>query len=84
MAIKDNTTGGKIISATTNNVLTIKGALYGNIERLVDNRTHIERTANNTLKVGTIVSFGSQMFQKPAPLLSTFVKDYFDSKKVSQ
>lgn len=51
----------------------MNGSLYGNIEDLVKNRNYIKQETDGQLSVGTIVSFGSGIFHKPAPLVSQFV-----------
>jgi hypothetical protein len=50
---------------------------------LLEKRTFIKNT-NNTISVGTIVSFGSNVFRKPAPLTSKFISDYLEAQKTAQ
>ncbi|USN58063.1 MAG: hypothetical protein H6767_07065 [Candidatus Peribacteria bacterium] len=68
-------------TTTTNNVLTINGAVYGNMTELLEKRTYIKDNANGQIDVGTIVSFGSSFFRKPAPLLGEFIGEYLSSRK---
>lgn len=63
--------------------LRVNGAIYANIDNLVDNRYYIGEK-DGVLSVGTIVSFGSQLLRKPAPLLSQFVSEYLSSQKVAK
>ena len=63
--------------------LTIKGSLHGDITNLVDNRYKV--TENNwELTFGTVVSFGSTVFQKPAPMVTQFVNTYLKTSKVAK
>lgn len=65
---------GKITGTPSEKQLRVNGALYANIDDLIDNRYYIGHESTNTsLSVGTIVSFGSNLLRKPAPLLSQFV-----------
>ena len=68
---------------TTLNVLNIKGSVYWNIENLVNSRVKIE-VIWNQINVWTIVSFGSSIFRKPAPLLSQFIDEYLKSEKIAK
>jgi hypothetical protein len=36
------------------------------------------------IDVGTIVSFGSSVFRKPAPLTSKFIWDYLEAQKTAK
>jgi hypothetical protein len=76
-------TGWNISSQATNDQLVVNGSLYGNIDNLVANRYYISDD-HNQLSVGTIVSFGSKLFSKPAPLVSQFVWEYLESTKVAK
>ena len=67
----------------TDNVLTVKGSLYGNIDDLVTHRTNVKEQ-NGELTFGTVVSFGSSVFQKPAPMVTSFVNDYLKTNKVAR
>jgi hypothetical protein len=58
--------------------------LYGNINGLVDKRVYINEGENGQINVGTIVSFGSRLFRRPAPLTSQFIDDYIESQKVAE
>ena len=61
----------------------MNGSLYGDIQDLVQNRNYISQDGDQ-LSVGTVVSFGSGIFHKPAPLVSQFVGEYLDSTKVAR
>jgi len=50
----------------------VNGSLYGNIKELIENRNYISQDGDQ-LSVGTVVSFGSGIFRKPAPLVSQFI-----------
>ncbi len=78
-----NTTGGNITSQPSADQLVVDGSLYGNIENLVQNRYYIAQDGDQ-LSVGTIVSFGSGLFTRPAPLVSQFVGEYLESEKVAK
>jgi len=58
--------------SATQKVLTIRGALYGNIENLLKNRTYIEGK-DAYVEVGTNVNFTSDIFGDPPPLMSKFL-----------
>lgn len=64
--------------------LVVNGSLYGNTSDLVSKRTYMKVNDNGQLDVWTIVSFGSSVFRKPAPLVSTFIDEYLKSTKVAQ
>jgi uncharacterized repeat protein (TIGR01451 family) len=64
--------------------LLVNGSLYGNIDNLVANRYYISDDSSGQLSVGTIVSFGSSLFSRPAPLVSQFVGEYLESTKVAR
>ncbi|MFA5917857.1 MAG: hypothetical protein WC850_06515 [Candidatus Gracilibacteria bacterium] len=83
ISIKVSGVGGQIISVESDNKLVINGSLYGDIENLVNNRTYIENK-NDLINVGTIVSFGSNLFRKQAPLVGDFIGEYIASKKVAK
>jgi hypothetical protein len=59
----------------------VNGSLYADISQLVENRYYISDSGDG-LSVGTIVSFGSSLFTKPAPLVSQFVGEYLESVKI--
>ena len=73
----------KIKSAQSTETLVVNGSLYGNIDDLVSNRVKVEEN-NWNLSVWTIVSFGSSLFRKPAPLVSQFIAEYVEQQKVAQ
>ena len=76
--------GGKIRgNGATDKQLTVNGSLYGNIEDLVDDRYYVANSGGQ-LSVGTIVSFGSSLFSKPAPLVSQFIGEYLSAEKVAK
>jgi len=58
--------------------------MYGNNDELLEDRTYIKNNVNGQIDVGTIVSFGSSIFRKPAPLTSKFLNDYLKATKVAQ
>ena len=91
--IKDNVTKidgtyvdiwGKIISDNTSNKLTVNGTIYGDTEDLFKNRTHISMDQDGNISVWTLVSYGSNILKKPAPLVGQFIKEYTESTKVAQ
>jgi len=73
----------KIIWQASEKQLRVNGALYGNIDDLVSNRYYIDGSGSS-LSVGTIVSFGSNLLRRPAPLLSQFVWEYLESQRVAR
>jgi hypothetical protein len=83
ISIKVSWVWWKIISAETDNKLVINWSLYGDIESLVNNRTYIQNK-NDLINVWTIVSFGSNLFRKQAPLVWDFIWEYIASKKVAK
>ena len=73
----------KIKWAESAKQLIVKGSLYWDISNLVDNRYFF--TENNwELTFGTVVSFGSTVFQKPAPLVTSFINTYLKTSKVAK
>ncbi|MCH8518969.1 hypothetical protein LAT59_04375, partial [Candidatus Gracilibacteria bacterium] len=74
---------GIITGEATDKQLRVNGALYGNIDQLIANRYYIDGSGSS-LSVGTIVSFGSNLLRRPAPLLSQFVGEYLDSQRVAR
>jgi len=74
----------KIKSENTSNELTVNGSLYGDLSELTSNRTHISMDDEGNINVWTIISFGSNVLNKPAPLVGQFIGEYMDSKKVAQ
>ncbi len=83
IAIPTNDTNWKIISESSNKQLVVYGSLLWNLSELVSNRYYIEKTGNQ-LSVGTIVSFGSRLLSKPAPLVAQFKSEYNASQKVAK
>ena len=75
---------GKITSEQTANQLVINGALYGDISELTENRTYMKLNSNGQVDVWTIVSYGSSVFRKPAPLVSSFIDEYIKATKVAK
>jgi len=91
--IKDNVTQidgtyvniwGKIKSDNTSNELIVNGSLYGDLSELTENRTHISMDDEGNINVWTIISFGSNILNKPAPLVGQFIGEYMNSKKIAQ
>lgn len=68
---------------STNTVLTVDGSLYGDISDLSLKRTYIRDTGSQ-ISVGTIVSFASGLFRRPAPLVSQFIEEYMQSEKIAK
>ncbi len=83
IAIKVWTVWWSISSAQTDEKLVVNWSLYGNIEALVNNRTYIQNK-NDLINVWTVVSFGSSLFRKQAPLVWDFIWEYVKSKKVAK
>jgi hypothetical protein len=52
--------------------LVINGALYGNVDDLLANRTYI-KDRGEYIDVGTNINFTSKVFSSPPPLLSKFL-----------
>ena len=78
------TIGGTIGWEASQKQLVVNGSLYGDIQPLVNNRTYIKQDeVTGNLGVGTVVSFGSSIFKKPAPLVGQFVGEYLESSKVA-
>lgn len=85
ISIAQNSFGGSILGLEpTSNVLKVQGSLYGDITELVGQRTYINESANGQIHVGTIVSFGSSLFRKPAPLTWQFISEYLESEKIAR
>ncbi|MDA7494762.1 hypothetical protein N8455_00310 [Candidatus Gracilibacteria bacterium] len=80
-----NGNGGNIrgVNVTLNQLL-VRGSLYGDTTDLLSKRTYIKNNSNGQIDVGTIVSFGSSIFRKPAPLTTTFLDQYLEATKVAQ
>ncbi|MCP4522778.1 MAG: DUF11 domain-containing protein, partial [Candidatus Gracilibacteria bacterium] len=77
--------GGNIMGDTsTTKQLVVKGSLYGNTDDLLSKRTYIKNNSNGQIDVGTIVSFGSSVFRKPAPLTTKFINEYLESEKIAK
>ena len=76
--------GGDIVgSGDTSTQLVVNGSLYGDISELVMTRHYISNDSGQ-LWVGTIVSFGSSLFTKPAPLVSQFIGEYLEAEKIAR
>jgi hypothetical protein len=69
---------------TTNNVLHVKWSMYWDNSDLLSKRTYIKNNSQWQIDVGTIISFGSSVFRKPAPLTTKFINDYLETTKVAQ
>lgn len=74
---------GSIKGAPSDKQLIVKGSLYWDITNLVNNRYKVEEKAWE-LSFGTVVSFGSSIFQKPAPLVTQFINTYLTTQKVAK
>jgi hypothetical protein len=61
----------------------VNGSLYGDITELIDDRYYISNDGG-MLSVGTIVSFGSKLFSKPAPLVTQFIGEYLQAQKIAR
>ena len=72
------------IWGNTTNVLLINWSLYWNINDLISSRTYVKQNSNNQIDVWTIVSFGSSLFRKSAPLITTFINEYLQSEKIAK
>ncbi len=83
ISIKVDWNWWKITSSVTDNKLVVNWSLYADISILVANRTHIENK-NDMINVWTVVSFGSNLFRKQAPLVWDFIWEYIASKKVAK
>ncbi len=83
ITIRKNGSGGNFTAQESEKQLLVKGSLYGNVSNLVENRYYISDDTHG-LSVGTIVSFGSSLFTKPAPLVTQFTKEYIRSTKVAK
>ena len=69
---------------STNEVLHVKWSMYWDNAHLLSKRTYIKNNSQGQIDVGTIVSFGSSVFRKPAPLTTKFINDYLETTKVAQ
>ena len=69
---------------STNNVLHVTWSMYWDNSHLLSKRTYIKNNSHGQIDVGTIVSFGSSIFRKPAPLTTKFLNDYLEATKVAQ
>jgi hypothetical protein len=70
-------------STSTTERLVINGALYWNIEDLLSKRTYIKNDSE-LVNVWTNINFTSKIFNSPPPLLSSFLWEYTESKKVAK
>jgi uncharacterized repeat protein (TIGR01451 family) len=68
----------------TNNKLNVNGSIYGNLSDLTAKRTHISMDDGGNISVWTLVTFGSNIFNKPAPLVGQFIGEYMDSQKIAK
>ncbi|RKW22447.1 hypothetical protein D8B46_05460, partial [Candidatus Gracilibacteria bacterium] len=86
IAIPNGREGGYIngIGDSTSVQLVINGSLYGDISDLTAKRTYMKVNKDGQLDVGTVVSYGSSVFRKPAPLTSTFIEEYVKATKVAR
>ena len=74
---------GEIKGEASAEQLIVNWSLYWNIDNLVENRYSVEEN-NWELSFGTVVSFGSSIFQKPAPLVTQFINTYLTTQKVAK
>jgi len=74
----------KWINWDTTNRLLVNWSLYWNIDDLISHRTYVKQNSFNQIDVWTIVSFGSSLFRKTAPLLSSFIDEYQNAIKIAQ
>ena len=72
------------IGDSTSVQLVINGSLYGDISDLTAKRTYMKVNKDWQLDVWTVVSYGSSVFRKPAPLTSTFIEEYVKATKVAR
>jgi cysteine-rich repeat protein len=68
----------------TTDILLINWSLYWNINSLISTRTYVKQNSTGQIDVWTIVSFGSSLFRRSAPLLSTFINEYLQSEKIAK
>ena len=68
-------------TSSTTNRLVINGALYGNVDDLLANRTYI-KDRGEYIDVGTNINFTSKVFSSPPPLLSKFLWEYLEWNKI--
>ena len=69
---------------TTTSILLVNGSLYWNINHLISKRTYVKQQSSGLIDVWTIVSFGSSLFRKPAPLITTFINEYLTADKIAK
>ncbi len=68
----------------TSKVLHVDGSLYWNTNDLISKRKYIRDNSSWQINVWTIVSFGSSLFRKPAPLVWEFVEEYLKQARIAQ
>lgn len=68
-------------TSSTTNRLVVNGALYGNVDDLLANRTYI-KDRWEYIDVGTNINFTSKVFSSPPPLLSKFLWEYMEGNKI--
>ncbi len=71
-------------TTSTNEQLLIEWTLYGDTNDLVSKRTHISMDSQGNISVWTLVSFGSNILSKPAPLVGQFIREYHTSTKIAR
>ncbi len=69
--------------AKTNNILTVNGALYWDISKLIESRTYV-KWRGEYVDVGTNVQFTSKVFTSPPPLLSKFLWEFIQWDKMAR
>ncbi len=70
----------KAETSSTTKRLVVNGALYGNVDDLLANRTYI-KDRWEYVDVGTNINFTSKIFSSPPPLLSKFLWEYMEGNK---
>jgi len=63
--------------------LLVNGSIYWDIAKLIENRYYVNQDWWS-VTFGTLVSFSSNIFQKPAPLVSQFISTYLSSDLIAQ
>ena len=69
---------------TTSEQLIINGSMYWDLNNLISKRTHISMDIWGNINTWTQLQFSSNIFNKPAPLVGQFIKEYIDSQKIAK
>ena len=66
--------------------LIVKGSLYWDINGLISERTYVDwdLDSNESLNIWTMLDFDSNMYSKPAPLLSDFLSEYTNTNRIAR